>query len=128
MKIVDRATFLALPSGTIFAKYAPCYFEELSVKGDSLETDFIYQGLVTPNFTTANDSGEWGEALQWIEEGNPSPPLDFDMMGRDGCFDDKQLFAVWEDDDVEVLILRLIKARLEVNGPSEAASPENEPF
>jgi hypothetical protein len=33
--------------------------------------------------------------------------MDFDCQGRDGLFDAAQLFAVWEPQDVAVLIARL---------------------
>lgn len=116
MRIVDRTTFMGLPSGTVYSKYTPCYFEELSVKGDTLTNvggtpiDWFYQQLVTPSFATATDSGQWMEQLDRMQSGESSPPLDFDFAGRDGCFDESELFAVWERADVAGLIARLQKA------------------
>lgn len=105
MKIVNLQTFRTLPSGTIFMKYAPCYFEALSVKGDTLEHDFVSGEMAAP--VDANDSGEWADKLFEAAENGTSVGLDFDCYGRDGCFEDKQLFAVYEKEDMEKLIAKL---------------------
>lgn len=77
---------------------------ELSVKWDSLETDFIMQSLTTPWFDGVHDSNAYFDLLDTMQDGEPSPPMDFDFAGRDGMFDKDQLFAVWERRDVEALI------------------------
>ncbi len=106
MKIVDRTAFMAMPAGTVFAKYKPCYFEELSIKEDSTESDFYVQDLI-PMFVSNGGSEDWFDTLQAAEDGTPTPPLDYNLIGRDGCFDADQLFAVFERHDVEALIARL---------------------
>lgn len=96
MKIIDRAAFLALPPEIVFAKYVPSVFEALQIKGETIYADgeaidYFYQDLL---------SGECmglGSALQ----------MDFETQGRDGCFDDGQLFAVMSRQDVTALIERL---------------------
>ena len=107
MKIVNLQTFLTLPAGTIFMKYVPCYFETLSAKGDSIpETrDFTYGDMAAP--VDANDSGEWADRLFDSEANSTSVALDFDCYGRDGCFEDKQLFAVYEKEDMQKLVAKL---------------------
>lgn len=109
MKIVDQKTFLAMSAGTVFAKYAPCYFEELQIKDNTLPTagvgDYFYTDLVCP--VDAKDSGEFSEKLQDSEELGKSIPLHFWIVSRDGCFDPDQLFAVYERADIEALIFRL---------------------
>jgi hypothetical protein len=106
MKIVNLKTFRELPPNTVFAKYEPCVFNELQIKGDTWECDF----LVTSNLADAikcSGSGEFGELLDRAEKDGISLEMDFDTEGRDGCFEDDQLFAVWEKADVRALIERL---------------------
>jgi hypothetical protein len=42
-----------------------------------------------------------------------SPPIDYDSAGRDGLFDDDQLFAVWSEQDAMNLAALLNKAAME---------------
>lgn len=107
MKIVKLDEFIALPAGTLFAKYEPCVFEDLCIKGDSIpETrDFFYQDIV--GALDARDSGEYSNLLFESQETGKSIPLDFDCQSRDGCFEPEQLFAVWDRADVVGLIDRL---------------------
>jgi hypothetical protein len=107
MKIVDCKTFLALPPGTVYAKYAPSYFEGLCIKGDTLPNgnDWFYQQIV--DSIRASDSGEWGALLDESETTGRELVMDFNFEGRDGCFEDDQLFAVWSKEDVAQLIERL---------------------
>jgi len=109
MLIVDRKTFMAMPAGTVFAKYEPCNFGELTIKEDTIgDIDFCVQGII-PCFVDTGDTGAWIDTLTAAENGTPTPPLDYDICGRDGLFDADQLFAVFERHDVEALIARLGK-------------------
>lgn len=105
MKIVDRATFLALPENTLFAKYAPCYFEELCIKGETWPHDFLVQQIA--DAIESKGSEDFCKKLDLAQFEGASLPMDFNNMSRDGCFDADQLFAVYEDADVRALIARL---------------------
>lgn len=107
MRIVNLDQFIAMPAGTVFAKYKPCYFEELCIKGDSIPQtkDFFYQQLVGAIDSTGSD--DWSNQLFASQETGKSLKMDFHCEGRDGCFDPDQLFAVWERPDVLALIERL---------------------
>jgi hypothetical protein len=109
MKIVNRSTFLSLPAGTVFAKYKPYVFDDLQIKGENCgDNDYFYQGLVgSIDYASSQD---FMETLEGAEREHRSVPMDFDTQGRDGCFDAKQLFAVFEPDDVTQLIARLHRA------------------
>lgn len=110
MKIVDRKTFLAMPSEVLFAKYAPCYFEALMIKGDTIshdgsDIDFFYQDIVSAIKSTGSD--DWTNKLFHSAATSGNLAMDFDCQGRDGCFEADQLFAVFEPQDVVALIARL---------------------
>ncbi len=105
MKIVDRATFLALPAETLFSKYTQCSMDELMIKGDSLTyDDFLYQDIA--DAIECHGSG-FSSTLIDSQHNGTSISMDFDCQSRDGCFDADQLFAVWERADVAALIARL---------------------
>jgi len=109
MKIVDRKTFLAMPPETLFCKYEPCVFGEITIKGDSIffesGDDFFCQHL--GDAIDCNDCGEMLETLERARLFGDSFRMDFECQGRDGCFDEKELFMVFEKADVAALIERL---------------------
>lgn len=106
MKIVNLKTLRALPPNTVFSKYEPCVFGELGIKGETWEHDF----LVTSSLSSAIESDsteDFVDLLNQAEKTGESLAMDFNSEGRDGCFDDNQLFGVWEEADVRALIERL---------------------
>jgi len=106
MKIVDRATFLAMPEGTVFAKYKPCVFEEWQIKGETGPFDFTCMDLVS---FEVHDSADFASKLEESQRLGTTIPLSDDYFGRDGCFDEDQLFAVLDTEDVKLLIRLLEK-------------------
>lgn len=110
MKIVDRATFLAMPAGTLFSKYEPCIFQAPCIKGDTtqLGNDFWEQELAGP--IDASSTEDWVDKLQASQDTGVEMAIDLDCQGRDGLHDKDQLFAVWSHDDVRALIERLGRA------------------
>jgi len=105
MKIVDRRTFMALPKNTLFSKWEPCVFGWLEIKGESLKNDFLTQEIASA--VKCDDSGEFADLCDEAARTGGSIVMDLDCEGRDGCFDDEQMFAVWERADVLALIERL---------------------
>lgn len=109
MKIVKRERFLQMRPGTLFAKYQPCYFEELSIKGVSIGSeDFSFQEIVAS--IDSRSSADFAEKLAAAELEGISLAMDFEIESRDGCFDPEQLFAVFERDDLLQLLQRLMRA------------------
>ncbi len=110
MRIVNRDTFIALPSGTVFSKYEPCCFGAVKIKGASMVfdgggNDFADQAI---NDAIECDSSEdFMAKLEDSRQTGKSLAMDFDFQGRDGCYEDDQLFAAWEKKDVVALIERL---------------------
>ena len=105
MRIVDRATFLSMPEDTVYANYKPCVFGPLSIKGETWGNDFLMQEIVSA--VKSHDEGEFYGTLEDSRTEGKAVRLDFNCQGRDGMFDDEQLFAVWDDEDVCGLIDRL---------------------
>lgn len=117
MRILDRAAFLALPAGTVFAKYQPAHLAEPAIKGETVaDVDFVVQPL-DPWFLGADSSDAYIDILFAMQGGQPSPPVDYDCDARDGLFDQEQLFAVWDRADLEALIARLQRALSEGYAP-----------
>ena len=105
MRIINLKEFRAMPENTVFAKYKPCSFGDLRIKGETWEHDFLCQEIVSAIECSGSD--EFASKLDNALEHGASIKMDFDCQGRDGLFDDDQLFAVWENEDVERLIERL---------------------
>ena len=105
MKIVNLEQFRALPEGTVFMKYEPCIFDELCVKGETWEYDWLYENITTQIECTG--SGDFSDKLDAALETGCSVAMDFNSWGRDGCFDNDQLFAIYEKQDVTGLIEKL---------------------
>lgn len=105
MKIINRQQFLQLPAGVLFTKFEPSCFDELRIKGDTIGADFH---AVT--IADAIDADGTSDLLDKIHraEGGESLHMDFETVQRDGLFDEDQLFAVWEREDVEKLVGRLL--------------------
>lgn len=101
MKIVNRVTFLSLPENTLFAKYdSRNGFGPIEIKGngpDEWQPDYISQDLMHPY---AESSDDMTDLLERVEQTGESFRLSFDSYGRDGLYEDEQLFAVFELTDL----------------------------
>lgn len=103
MKIINLETFLQYPNGTVYSKYQPCCFEGLMIKRDNCnKIDFFYSNLI----------GNIEDFNKFFDESKPpftkdAIKLDFEIMGRDGMFEINQLFAIYEDHDIDNLIKAL---------------------
>jgi hypothetical protein len=114
MRIVDRATFLAMGQ-VLFSKYEPINFGELMIKtgsrmpvSSSDAGDFFATDITCTNIVNARNSNDVFDILSLAaEDSTMSIPLQFSDTTRDGLFDKDQKFAVWERQDVEALIDRL---------------------
>lgn len=129
MRIVDRAAFMALPAGTLFAKIPePIVIRGLHVKGDTITAQdgraIDWADLDLAQWRS-HDTGEWVERFEMLTEG-VSFPME-DAYGRDGMFSDGDQFLIYERADL--LNLRaIIDAALDIAHPSDAArtAPEKQ--
>lgn len=110
MKIYRRKEFLTLPEGVLFCKGKPWYWETPCIKGDTLTNttvgDFSERQLC---WVDANDSGEAFNRLDLMLETGASFPME-EAYGRDGCFDEEDLFLVFEKADIAELVRLLATA------------------
>ena len=107
MKILDRKTFLALPSGAIFQKFSPNTFGELEAFYESWGNvnDYISSALTAE--VDCDDISEKEDLIEASVDNGESFDMHFYTAVRDASFDSEQKFAVWERKDVEGLIERL---------------------
>lgn len=113
MRVVDRATFLNLPNGTVFCKFPSSEGgidpdPHMMIKVGSLfeSNDFIYQSFL-PSYEGVEDCGAFFDLMFGMKEGKSSPPVEYDVTERDGLYDAGQKFFVWEKQDMERLLERI---------------------
>lgn len=106
MKLVDRKAFLALPSGTVYAKYEPCYCGEIGVKHSTIgDNDWAYTSIDTTSFIDTESSSELFSELLAMNPGDSiNTNIVMDSVYRDGLFDNEQQFMVYSKEEVEALI------------------------
>ena len=112
MRIIKKSEFYLLPSGTLFSEYQPCIFTGLKIKGDTCYRDngtpFDYYEMDLTDCMEWDDSGDRFEKLDKAQEDSSySLKLDLECEGRNGMYDDDQLYAVYESDDIAGLISKL---------------------
>ena len=107
MKIVNRDTFLSLPMNTLFCKYESIgNFSGLEIKvnnPDSFYPDFVTLSIHDCWPQGCNDSSEFIDKMQACEKGEEFE-WDYEDTGRDGLYDNGQLFAVYDQEDIGRLI------------------------
>jgi hypothetical protein len=104
-------------------KYEPVVFQELLIKADSIgDSDFFYKELTDCTDTDIDDYEIHKDSI----DNGISFDLHFNTMGRDGCFERKQLFAVYEQKDLEGLIATLSDS-LDLYDPKENVN-DNKPL
>lgn len=103
MRIVNLKEFMALPKGTVFMKYVPSVFGELSIKGENSEVTFMLSNVTQDVDCTS--SYDLADILDEAENNSQiSIKMDFECFYWDSFYEDKQLFAVYEQKDIDGLI------------------------
>ena len=121
MRIVDTKTFYSLPEGTLFSYLSHYEIGPLMIKGETsfysgpevkqIEQgqpfDFFYTELVYPHM---RDDEQYVDALNDMTTTGESRP---NMLSstRDGCFDETQMYVVYDKDDIECFIAKLQEVR-----------------
>jgi hypothetical protein len=108
MRIVDLKTFMSMPDGTIFAKAKEYLHQALSIKVQSLNGDFLYQSLSMYQYDSKNEDNMC--VLYEVENEGRVVEMNYERCARDGLFEEDELFAVLDKEDVVKLIARLNRA------------------
>jgi hypothetical protein len=109
MRILNRKEFLQLAGQHLFCKYSPQVTEDLEIlRGSCGENDF-YTDQISGVLAVAGDScGVTSQMLHDAEKDSTLElPVEYYATGRDGCFEEDQLFLVYSKKDVRDLIKRL---------------------
>lgn len=109
MRILNRADFLKLPANILYCKYTSNgNFGDLQIKtseGEYWHPDFVCSDIT--GWAKGVDSGdELMEKWMRCEKGEHFQ-FDLDVTCRDGLYDEDQLFAVYDNDDILELIAKL---------------------
>lgn len=108
MKIIDSKAFLKLPENYVFSKYSPCVIGDFMVKKETTkQNNFYYQSIIDSIECTGPE--DFWLRLEQAEQNNTTIKMNFDRTEIDGCFDNKQLYAVWDNEDIIQLIHLLLQ-------------------
>ncbi|EAW1665914.1 hypothetical protein AXM42_18445 [Salmonella enterica subsp. enterica] len=111
MRIVDRKAFLSLPQNTVYSisHWTPeggsTSITDLLIKGPTV-ADADYYETAIPDFDF-NSAEEMSEEIERSIKRGWSVDPDFSVETRNSMFDENQMYAVWEKEDIERLIERL---------------------
>lgn len=115
MRIVDHKEFLSLTGQTLYANYEPQVFGDLRIRGDTCwphSTDFH----TIPLFEIESRGSDEHCDLLWKadEDSTFNVPLeDEEGWSRDTLSYENQMFAVFDDEDIDKLIRRLKRCKRE---------------
>lgn len=98
MRVYRRAEFLKLPAGTMYAKGEPWALGSLNIKGDTVWNNQDW-ATMDPCWVSGQDTGECRSRLEAMLEDGASFPMETEYT-RDGCFDESEVFLVFEADDL----------------------------
>lgn len=102
MKIINRQQFLLMPEGTYYRKYYPIDLcGELFIKGESLKDDWYELDMLG-----IEDYNEFIDSGPDLTKEYKTDPI---AGGRDGLYEQDQLFAVYSKREVQNLLAELIK-------------------
>ena len=112
MRIVDLEEFLALPGETLFQPYGSYCFGELNIKIESSPKQLEMKNYNVSNLSGAIENKGQGDILDRLfraEKQGLCLKMDYNSNIGVRKGEHNQLFAVYEKDDVEALIVRLQK-------------------
>ena len=112
MRIYNREDFFKLPIGTMFHEGKPFVFFDLQILKEVLcdendrPIDYYAQSLCT---IESHSSEQLVDRQDEMLEKMASYPLNKDI-GRDGCYDDRAIYLVYEKEDLEYLLEKINEA------------------
>lgn len=110
MRIASRAQLIEMPVGTVFTPCVPQVAEGLFIFGGKCGPDFLEECLigVQGSGSSEHESRLWDKMIA-----GESIDVEYGVYGREGSFDDKQLYLVYEQADVRKLIAALHRAYMD---------------
>lgn len=108
MRIYDRASFLKLPDGTIFAQGTPYAFDGIRVKGGTLPSGNDFWALEIGDIQ-CDDSNDRCERMDRMLKDGTSEPMN-EAASRGSSYDKDDAFLVFERADLMELMIHIIKA------------------
>ena len=121
MYITNKKEFYNLPSGTLYSRWKPVIFGPLEMKVDTIFDDdnkpfnFTYMGIsdlsmasdAIFNFLNSSNVETDSKFLSikdsYINKNIPAENGMFDI-DHDDCYNDDELFVIWEKEDVKTFI------------------------
>lgn len=129
MRIVDRKTFLAMPSGTVYQKFSETNHssaDSLDIKGTTLnDNDWYYVSLTSELVVASHNSSDLYNKLKamcYEDAEHPYGP----WAARDECFDDDELFLIYDQTAIQQLITKL-QQTLTPQEPNGQETPRTDP-
>jgi hypothetical protein len=101
MKIIDRAQFLRLPEGTIYAKGKKWLFGNIEIKGETTRDGNDWWSL-EPCWVDAHDSGQAFDRLEEMISTGAEYPMQ-NSESRDGMNEPDELFMIFGLEDLKEL-------------------------
>lgn len=113
MRLHKREDFILLPAGTIYSRvnYSHEIMEGLFCKtsGNDYGNDWVEQNLIS-EFGFPNNIKDGQEAFDYVLNQRDSFQefeADLHCAGRDGMFNNEDVFVVWNKNDIQKLIFYL---------------------
>lgn len=116
MRLYKRADFLPLPAGTIYSRVDRlkgelmnglfCKTSAADYGPDWVQQDLIAEGMALDYLTEGSDIFDF---VTGMRDTFQEFETDLQCGGRDGMFDDEDVFVVWNKNDVQKLITYLLE-------------------
>lgn len=113
MRLYKRSEFVELPANTIYSRVDKsnsfiCYGLFCKTSGVDWLPDFVEQDLISePGFPLSPNNKEGSDNIEHVLNLRDSFQLfrtDLDCSGRDGMFDNEDVFVVWDNEDIRKLV------------------------
>lgn len=109
MRIINLNEFLSMPSGTVYCKYESFgNLGEICIKSDTRGVDWLYSELA--NFDSESSEDFFDKVSKAEKDSTFEIDNDPTTIQRDGMFEDDQMFAVFNLQDVHEMIEALREA------------------
>ena len=122
MKVINRRDFIKLKAPVLFSEFEPCVFGPLSIKYQSYEFDSggnDYCDVTINSAIKSESSFDFSNKCFDMEEKNISVDVDLETATRDGMFNYDQMYAIWENKDIDKLISKLKECKQQVKNENE---------